>query len=307
MSTLLPEKDVQLRPKKAPKPRAPRKKAPAPVAAPVPTIVASASSSIADAALARSRARTARTAAWGRTGGGPFGVNLSHSKTHAAAAASAQAQERSSAGASTSAPASASESSTSFATQDSHLSHLLRPSAGRPGTPRGLLSADEERFLAAQVQWLVSVERVEKDLTVREGRAPQSQELHEEVVARLEYGGQLNAFEYELACARDAKQRMIDCNLRLVVSIAKKYVGRGMDLPDLIAEGIMGLVRGVEKFDPAKGFKFSTYAHWWIRQAVTRSIADQSRIVRLPVHLYEAMGESHILWFSLVILAFFLF
>ena len=90
---------------------------------------------------------------------------------------------------------------------------------------------------------------------------------------------------------QQAREHMIACNMRLVVSIAKRYVGRGMALQDLVSEGVQGLKRGVEKFDPSKGFKFSTYAHWWIRQAVTRSISDQGRVVRLPVHLHEALAK----------------
>lgn len=151
---------------------------------------------------------------------------------------------------------------------------------------------------------LLEIEAEEAELDPEEARlnelAFESAEIDDSLKLYLREIGRfalLNS-EQEISLARrkeagdhEAAQKLASSNLRLVVSVAKKYMGRGMTLQDLIQEGNIGLMRAVDKFDYTKGFKFSTYATWWIRQAVTRSIADQARVVRLPVHYVEAIGR----------------
>jgi RNA polymerase primary sigma factor len=148
-----------------------------------------------------------------------------------------------------------------------------------------LLRADEEIELARKIADLLELERIRDRLCDQLEREPQDSEWATEVNMPLQ------AFRHRLYVGRRAKDKMVQSNLRLVVSIAKKYMNRGLSFQDLIQEGSLGLIRAAEKFDHEKGYKFSTYATWWIRQAITRAIADQSRTIRLPVHLYETISR----------------
>ncbi|MBF2026006.1 MAG: RNA polymerase sigma factor RpoD [Oscillatoriales cyanobacterium C42_A2020_001] len=148
-----------------------------------------------------------------------------------------------------------------------------------------LLRADEEIELARKIADLLELERIREGLQQQLDRIPQDAEWANAVNMSLP------AFRHRLHLGRRAKDKMVQSNLRLVVSIAKKYMNRGLSFQDLIQEGSLGLIRAAEKFDHEKGYKFSTYATWWIRQAITRAIADQSRTIRLPVHLYETISR----------------
>ncbi|WP_017299165.1 RNA polymerase sigma factor, RpoD/SigA family [Nodosilinea nodulosa] len=148
-----------------------------------------------------------------------------------------------------------------------------------------LLKPSEEIELARQVRFLSKVESASEKLQKELGRKPNRQELVEKLkISEAEFTQKLHE-------GRTAKRRMIRSNLRLVVSIAKRYLNRGVPFLDLIQEGALGLNRATEKFDPDKGYKFSTYAYWWIRQGITRTIANDARTIRLPIHIVEKLNK----------------
>jgi RNA polymerase primary sigma factor len=153
-----------------------------------------------------------------------------------------------------------------------------------------LLRADEEIELARKIADLLELERAREAVFQRMGLWSDPEEVPDTLWAE-EVKMSLPEFRRRLHRGRRAKEKMVQSNLRLVVSIAKKYMNRGLSFQDLIQEGSLGLIRAAEKFDHEKGYKFSTYATWWIRQAITRAIADQSRTIRLPVHLYETISR----------------
>lgn len=148
-----------------------------------------------------------------------------------------------------------------------------------------LLTREQEIVYGKQVQQMMSLLEAKEDLATSLNREPTQQEWALQVEMNEE------GLREAIRRGQRAKQKMIEANLRLVVAIAKKYQKRNLEFLDLIQEGTLGLERGVEKFDPMRGYKFSTYAYWWIRQAITRAIAQQGRAIRLPIHITEKLNK----------------
>jgi len=148
-----------------------------------------------------------------------------------------------------------------------------------------LLTSEEEIIYGKQVQQMMELVEVQEKFVQTHDRLPSVSEWAE--LANVSPAH----LQQSLRVGTKAKRKMIEANLRLVVSVAKKYQKRNLELLDLVQEGTLGLERAVDKFDPTKGFKFSTYAYWWIRQAITRAIAQQARTIRLPVHITEKLNK----------------
>lgn len=169
-----------------------------------------------------------------------------------------------------------------------HISDSIR--LLRDWSSSRLLTASEEVELSRGIQDLIKLDRIRAKYKEKTGKEPTLAQWAEVI------GVDQKTLKMRLEVGRDSFDKIINCNLRLVISVAKNYQNRGLSLQDLIQAGSMGLMRSAEKFDYSRGFKFSTYAYWWIRQSITKALTEQSRTIRLPVHIVESMTRIRTAW-----------